>query len=420
MERHPACGSSKENLISRLLSCCFLLLLLLGSSGCSSLAKYPVQSELLGEAIDTTVDSEIARYYLDTYLQGKRLKPEYDYQIDHVYTIQGEVLPTRNDLKKISAEFSVDFASLFFLDQLMLQKKNQLAQQKFYDYLTTDKSHLYSTLAHFNSYRVLFVPGWNYVDNGTLTGSDLALPRQLISDLGIENHLIMTPSNGSVKASADVLSEAILKYSQYDKKLIIVGASAAGPAIHLTLGELLPHDQLSSVVAWINLGGILQGSPLVDYFELWPQKGLMNMLLWYKGWEHEDILSMSVKTSRERFKRLKLDPDLLIFNYLGLSLSGNLSHLSNSKYPLIKSEGPNDGLTLLPDVIAPNSSTLISVNSDHYFGEDPLIDDKTIAVLKTVIHYLESRNTAHRETYSNYIFNLEKSLLSENSRASKF
>ncbi len=379
-----------------------------------------MQSELLGEAIDTTVDSDIARYYLDTYLQGNRLKPEYDLQIDRVYTIQGSVLPTRDDLKKISAEFSIDFASLFFLDQLMLQQKNQLAQQKFYEYLTTDKSHLYSTLAHFNSYSVLFVPGWNYVDNGYLTGSDLALPRKLISDLGIENHLILTPSNGSVKASAEVLSKAILKYSRYDKKLIIIGPSAAGPAIHLTLGEMLSHEQLSSVVAWINLGGILQGSPLVDYFEQWPQKGLMNMLLWYKGWEHEDILSMSVKTSRERFKRLRLDPDLLIFNYLALSLSGNLSHLSNSKYPLIKSEGPNDGLTLLTDVIAPNSSTLISVNSDHYFGEDPLIDDKTIAVLKTVIHYLENRKPVQQEAYSSHISNLEKSLLSEKNQASNF
>jgi hypothetical protein len=258
-------------------------------------------------------------------------------------------------------------------------------------------------MAHFSSYRVLFVPGWNYIDNGYLTGSDLALPRQLISELGVENHLVLTPSNGSVEASAKAISAAILKYSKLNKKIIIVGASAAGPAIHLTLGEMLPKDLLSSVVAWINLGGILQGSPLVDYFEQWPQKALMNMVLWYKGWEHEDVLSMSVKKSRERFKRLQLDPDLVVFNYLALSLSGNLSHLSTSKYPLIKSEGPNDGLTLLTDVIAPDSSTLISVNSDHYFGEDPQINDKTVAVLKTVIHYLENKELSPTPIYSNFM-----------------
>ena len=395
-------------MIFRVLSSFILLLLFLGSSGCSSLPKYPVQSQLLGEAINTTVDSDFARYYLDTYLQNKRLKPEYDQQIDEIYKTQGNSLPTREELKKISSEFSVDFASLFFSDRLMQQEKNILAQNVFFKYLTTDRSHLYSTMAHFSSYRVLFVPGWNYIDNGYLTGSDLALPRQLISELGVENHLVLTPSNGSVEASAKAISAAILKYSKLNKKIIIVGASAAGPAIHLTLGEMLPKDLLSSVVAWINLGGILQGSPLVDYFEQWPQKALMNMVLWYKGWEHEDVLSMSVKNSRKRFKRLQLAPDLIVFNYLALSLSGNLSHLSTSKYPLIKSEGPNDGLTLLTDVIAPDSYTLISVNSDHYFGEDPQINDKTVAVLKTVIHYLENKEPSPAPVYSNIMPSAQK------------
>ena len=395
-------------MIFRVLSSFILLLLFLGSSGCSSLPKYPVQSQLLGEAINTTVDSDFARYYLDTYLQNKRLKPEYDQQIDEIYKTQGNSLPTREELKKISSEFSVDFASLFFSDRLMQQEKNILAQNVFFKYLTTDRSHLYSTMAHFSSYRVLFVPGWNYIDNGYLTGSDLALPRQLISELGVENHLVLTPSNGSVEASAKAISAAILKYSKLNKKIIIVGASAAGPAIHLTLGEMLPKDLLSSVVAWINLGGILQGSPLVDYFEQWPQKALMNMVLWYKGWEHDDVLSMSVKNSRKRFKRLQLAPDLIVFNYLALSLSGNLSHLSTSKYPLIKSEGPNDGLTLLTDVIAPDSYTLISVNSDHYFGEDPQINDKTVAVLKTVIHYLENKEPSPAPVYSNIMPSAQK------------
>ena len=118
----------------------------------------------------------------------------------------------------------------------------------------------------------------------------------------------------------------------------------------------------------------------------------MKMVLWYKGWAHDDIMSMSTRVSRERYKQLNLNPELLVMNYLALSLSGNLSSLSRNKYPLIKNLGPNDGLTLLPDAIAPDSTTLISVNSDHYFGEDPRIDEKTIAVLKTVIYLLEQKN----------------------------
>ena len=34
--------------------------------------------------------------------------------------------------------------------------------------------------------------------------------------------------------------------------------------------------------------------------------------------------------------------------------------------------------------------TLIAPHSDHYFGEDPLIDIKTIAMLKTILELLEN------------------------------
>ena len=41
-------------------------------------------------------------------------------------------------------------------------------------------------------------------------------------------------------------------------------------------------------------------------------------------------------------------------------------------------EKPNDGLTLLRDVIAPDSLTIMALGSDHFFSEDPKINDKTI------------------------------------------
>jgi polyferredoxin len=52
---------------------------------------------------------------------------------------------------------------------------------------------------------------------------------------------------------------------------------------------------------------------------------------------------------------------------------------------------PNDGLTLLRDVIAPNSLTIIALGSDHFFAEDPKINAKTIALTILVISYLEGK-----------------------------
>jgi hypothetical protein len=84
---------------------------------------------------------------------------------------------------------------------------------------------------------------------------------------------------------------------------------------------------------------------------------------------------------------------ILVINYLGLSLSGQLSKYSKDKYPLLISEGPNDGLTLLSDIIAPNSLTIIALGSDHFFAEDHRINDKTVALAKVVISYLDKNIT---------------------------
>ncbi len=52
---------------------------------------------------------------------------------------------------------------------------------------------------------------------------------------------------------------------------------------------------------------------------------------------------------------------------------------------MMRDDGPNDGLTLLPDVIAPNSLSILAPKSDHFFAEDPEIDSKTLALLVTVM-----------------------------------
>ncbi|MCP4371559.1 MAG: hypothetical protein GY797_26080 [Deltaproteobacteria bacterium] len=99
---------------------------------------------------------------------------------------------------------------------------------------------------------------------------------------------------------------------------------------------------------------------------------------------------MSAKSSRNRFERLRgVNKNIIVLNYLGLSLSGQLSKYSKDKYPLLILEGPNDGLALLSDILAPNSLTIIALGSDHFFAEDPRINDKTIAFLKVAISNLE-------------------------------
>jgi hypothetical protein len=86
---------------------------LLALSACAGL---PVRGTVGGQTIETRVDSEVARYYLGSYLAGNRSNPTLDARIDQIYQTMDGHLPARSDLQQLSEEFSIDFAALVLAD----------------------------------------------------------------------------------------------------------------------------------------------------------------------------------------------------------------------------------------------------------------------------------------------------------------
>jgi hypothetical protein len=56
----------------------------------------------------------------------------------------------------------------------------------------------------------------------------------------------------------------------------------------------------------------------------------------------------------------------------------------------LKNHGPNDGLSLLSDLILPHGPTLAELGRDHFLLDEQ-IDVRTIALAITVIRWLENR-----------------------------
>ncbi|ETW93780.1 MAG: hypothetical protein ETSY2_50835 [Candidatus Entotheonella gemina] len=350
-------------------------------SSCASVPKIPVQGQLHGYPIETTVDDERAKYYLENYLAGKREHPTFHQHLDALHHQLGERLPTRQELKEIAKQMSVDVAALIFGHQLLKQPGNPALQRQFLDHL--NKIHAGKAQFPKSDVLILIVPGFDYVQNGHLTGADFARPRHLLNQAGYETYFIPLDPLGSVEANAEVITDAILNHPH--RNLVIVGASSAGPAIHLSLGKLLRPSDLDQMKAWLNLGGILQGTPVVDHFSSGLKRLVFSLIVWAKDWNMRSFESMSTAISRRRFATLRVPEHIAIFNYLGLSLSGDISNFARDKYLLMRKKGPNDGLSLLPDLVAPNSQSILAPRSDHFFAEDPEIDDKTLALLLTII-----------------------------------
>jgi hypothetical protein len=65
------------------------------------------------------------------------------------------------------------------------------------------------------------------------------------------------------------------------------------------------------------------------------QRWLFNGIVWFKGWNKADVMSMSATTSRAQFRELSLPPDLFIGNYMGVAMPGELSKYSRDNIPSI-------------------------------------------------------------------------------------
>jgi len=358
---------------------CSHLALFLGCA--ASQPRIPVRANFHGYAIDTTVDDERARVYLEDYLQEKPVPAELQHKFAAFDKRVSNNLPTRDELREIAAEFSLDFGALFFMHRLLSQPGNPELNRRYLHHL----EQVRNTKARFPKQDILIilVPGYDYAENGHVTGADFKAPRALLEQAGYEVLFIDIDPIGSVEENAAYLSAKIAEHKQ--RKIVVAGASSAGPAIHLALGQMARRSDLANVKAWLNLGGILQGVPVLDQFSSGPKGWLLSTIIWFKGWKKYSFESMRTAVSRRRFAAMAVPKHIQIYNYLGLSLSGDISIFASDKYAMMRADGPNDGLTLLPDAIAPNSLSILSPKTDHFFAQDPEIDKKTLALLLTIL-----------------------------------
>ncbi|HEY7322399.1 MAG TPA: hypothetical protein VIE89_32950 [Candidatus Binatia bacterium] len=356
-----------------------LSLLALLLSSCAGLAVHGVVG---GQAIDTRVDSEVARYYLGTYLAGKHTDPALDERIDQLYRSANAHLPDRNDLKQISDNFSVDFAALYFADQISRVPANRQFRSLFdqaYEY--TSKALPENRVKLPSDYEVLVVPTYLY-KRLFAAGADMAVPRAALQKAGLPCYFVETVDDGPVNSNADLVAAAIRARAHSGRRMIILSASKSGPEVALALTKLGPAET-RHVAAWINAVGALRGTPLADD-RLFPELEYIVGKLDPQGMD-----SMTTARSRRRFDSFRVPKHILVINFLGIPVSGSVSFWIRRSYSPMRKYGPNDGNVLLPDAIFPGGITLFELGSDHFMRNKPL-DVTTVALAITVISWLKN------------------------------
>jgi hypothetical protein len=291
---------------------------------------------------------------------------------------RGDVPAMRESLAAITREASIDDAARAFTAAVESLPRNREFRTRF-DAARADGPRARLAPA---DYVFVFVPGWLYRANPD-SGADLARPRAVLGAMGLATRLVPLDENGTVEANGAALAVALKDLDGDGRRLVLVSTSKGGPETHLALDQLGRSGGAGHVAAWVNIGGLLNGTARADWWMKWPQRWLAVVGFAFLGRDTEAIPSMMMAPRRARFAELRIPRGVVVVNYIGAPLTADIRPDVRADFEVIAPHGPNDGLTLLADAIVPQGITLVERGLDHYFAAPDL--DRRIAALAAAL-----------------------------------
>lgn len=291
----------------------------------------------------------------------------------------------RDALAALARTTSVDAAADVFVQAIEAVPRNRAFRARF----DATRASGLTPLPERSRARWLFVlvPGWLYVTDPE-TGADLARVQSVLRSLGLATRLVALEENATIEANAEFLAREIEQLEADGRRLVLASTSKGGPETHLALDRLRQAGRADHVAAWINIGGLLNGTAVADHWSTWPRSWLAAAGFALRGHGTASIRSMTTSARRPPFAAASLPPHLLVVNYLGVPMSSDVHSGVRDRYELLAEHGPNDGLTLLADAIVPQGVTLVARGFDHFLA-DPDQDRVIAAMAKAVLETLD-------------------------------
>jgi len=178
-------------------------------------------------------------------------------------------------------------------------------------------------------------------------GADGALIQSVAQRLGYPVERIETGSVSTVKQGARKVAE------QLRKDAILVSLSKGGADALLAL-----HQNPGQTRAWLQIGGLVRGTPLADAVlqAPWYQQALIKRYLRYHGGSWDLVHELKTRPAQA--------PHLPILNVLGCPCTFHLSGSTKRRHAFLKQ--PNDGTITLEDGYLGDNVVPIW-GADHYF-----------------------------------------------------
>lgn len=224
--------------------------------------------------------------------------------------------------------------------------------------------------------RVAIVPGAFHRENPR-TGADGRAVRDVAEQLGLPVETIPVSGTGSLAANAEVIRQWL--FEQRDGRLILVSVSKGGSDLKTALARPEAARVFERVIGWVNLCGILDGTPMADWLLSPSLLALANRFVYrIRGRSLEFLADLRRYPGCALDFPLKLPGHLRAVQVVGFPLRRHLrSGLARRCHARLTAFGPNDGSILLADAPGWPGQLCPVWGADHYLrpqtSERPLL-----------------------------------------------
>jgi hypothetical protein len=267
---------------------------------------------------------------------------------------------TAEALRALAGREGVDFATAVLYDRLRRSTEHGPAIDRLEAGAEPTPEELGPVRA-----TVAVVPGAFYVEYPH-TGADGRLVRAEAARFGCRTALLPLPSLGPPADNARRICDWLIRRG--DETAILVSLSKGGADVKLALARPEAERAFRNVPVWVNLSGIVHGTPLADWLLARPLRSLLvRLLLWYRGLSFAVIRELRHGQSDGLDGPLRLPGRLRAIHVVGFPLRRHLtSRLARRGFRRLSPLGPNDAGALLADACRLPGVVYPVWGADHY------------------------------------------------------
>lgn len=237
---------------------------------------------------------------------------------------------------------------------------------------------------------LVIVPGAFYRENPH-SGADGRLLREQAERLRCPTGIIPIASRGTLKQNARIICDWLLEHPE--QPVILASLSKGGADVKMAMAEPDAAGAFKNVAAWVNLCGILNGTPMAEWLLSRKLVALLNRLYYrLRGQSLEFLGDLRYGAGCPLDFQVPLPRHVQMITIAGFPLREHLSNaLARRCHRRLAPLGPNDGSLVLADVCALPGLIYPIWGADHYLRPKTDVCQLVLAVLQYLNEELQWR-----------------------------